>query len=112
MKLSEIPSLDELFTPHELNINCRVILQLQSPLQTDHRKPGMEEEGENKQSLVLLLKRPQGSVQLFKCTSGKNSPVLNSVCSTAKQAKAPQNAQSGRSFQLWRLNVFPPEHHK
>lgn len=62
-------------------------------LQSDHRKLCMEG-GENTQSVVLFLKRPQGSVHLFKSTSGKNSPVMNPACSTAKQVKAPQNAQS------------------
>lgn len=71
----------------------------------------MEEEGENTVTCVILEETP-GSVQLFKSTSGKNSPVLNSACSTAKQAKAPQNTQSQWSFQLLRLKVFPPEHHK
>lgn len=81
---SETHSLDELLTPRQLYINCVIILQLKGPLQSDDRKPCMEEESKDTQSLVLLLKRPQGSVQLFKSTSGKNSPVLNPACSTTK----------------------------
>lgn len=52
---------------------------------------------ERTQSLVILEETP-GSVQLFKNTSGKNSPVLNSACSTAKQAKAPQNTHHSDLF--------------
>lgn len=59
-----------------------------------------------------ILRRPQGPIQSFKNTSGKNSPALNPACSTSKQVKAPQNAQSWWSLQLLRLKVFPPEHHK
>lgn len=64
------------------------------------------------QSLVLLPKRPHAPVQLFDSTSAKNSPVLNPSGSTATQVKAPQNALSGLSSQLQRLQVSPPEHYK
>lgn len=93
------------------SMNCGIIPKPQSPRQSDLRKLHVHEGGKNTQSLGLPW-GPQGPIQSFKNASGKNSPALNPACSTSKQVKAPQNAQSWWSIRLLRQKVFPPEHHK
>jgi hypothetical protein len=68
---------------------------------------------ERMQSFVLFLKRPQGSVQLFKSTSGKNSPVaIESCLFNSKTSESATKCFLREIFSIQRLKVFPPEQHK